>query len=62
MPGSIENAEHRGKRDQGQVADPLAMRLMLGTAEAYDGLEQNAERLAAPPANPQPSGGSAQQR
>jgi hypothetical protein len=62
MPRPIENAEYHRKRDHGEVADPLAMRLMLGTAEAYDGLEHDAERPPATPANPHPRGGSAQQR
>ena len=60
MPRPIENAEYRGERVERQLADPLAMRLMLGTAEAYDGLDQDAERRAAASANTRPRGGSTQ--
>ena len=60
MPRSIQNAEYRGERRERQVADPLAMRLMLGTAEAYDALEQDVERRAAAAANAQPRGASTQ--
>jgi|KBSSwiStaDraftv2_1062776.scaffolds.fasta_scaffold31581_9 hypothetical protein len=58
MPRPIENAEYRAEREEMQLADPLAMRLMLGTAEAYDGLEQDVEWRAAAAANARPRGGS----
>jgi hypothetical protein len=62
MPHPTENAEHRGERGERQLADPLATQLMLGTAEAYDGLEQDIERRAAAVANGRPRGGSTQRR
>jgi hypothetical protein len=64
MPRPIENAEYRAEREEMQLADPLAMRLMLGTAEAYDGLEleQDIERRAAAAANARPRAGSTQRR
>jgi hypothetical protein len=62
MPRPIENADYHAERDERQLADPLAMRLMLGTAEAYDGLEQDIERRAAAAANARPRAGSTQRR